>query len=86
MKGKYNIIVACVATGIAISPFLAYRLRPAGFLLDGSLEEWFVSALKGGDGLHVLLWAVIACAVLGLTVGMLLKQILQSADDNNVSN
>jgi hypothetical protein len=83
MKGKYNMILACIAAGIAISPFLAYRFRTTGFLLDGYLEEWFVSALKGGDGSHVLLWTVVACDILGLVVGLLLKQILQSVDDDN---
>jgi hypothetical protein len=83
MKGKNNILIACIASGIAVSPFVAYHFRPASLLFDGSMEEWFVSALRGGSGLYVFIWALIGCAILGTVVGALLKRVLKSMDDSN---
>jgi hypothetical protein len=50
-------------------------------LFDGSLEDWFVSALRGGDGLQAFRWVALACAAFGLIVGLLLKRVIQPTED-----
>ena len=80
-----RIVVACVAFGIAITPFCANRFRPHSPLFDSSLEQWFVSALKGGDAVQVFGLAVLLCAVVGFVVGLLLMKVIQPADNGNGS-
>jgi hypothetical protein len=80
-----RIVVACVAVGIAITPFCANRFRPHSLFFDSSLEQWFVSALKGGDAVQVVALAVLLCAVIGLVVGLLMRKVVQPADTGSTS-
>lgn len=76
-----NIVIACVATGIAAVPFGVYQFRTPSLFFDGSLEDWFVSALKGGDGFQTFRWVTLVCAAFGLIVGLLLKRVIQPPKD-----
>jgi hypothetical protein len=72
-----RIVLACVAFGIAITPFCANRFRPHSLFFDSSLEQWFVSALKGGDDVRLFGLAVLLCAVAGFVIGLLLMKVVQ---------
>jgi hypothetical protein len=75
-----NYVVACVATGIGTAPFYAYRCHPKGFLATVSMENWFVSALRGGEEAKLLLIIAAIGGIFGLTVGLLLKWAMPSSD------
>ena len=77
-----NIVVACVTLGAAASPYCAYQTRPPALFFDSSLEDWLVSALKGGDGSQRFWLVAIACAIVGLVVGLLLKRGISPAKDS----
>jgi hypothetical protein len=82
MTGK-NLIVACTASGIAASPFCAYRTyRPVSHAV-GSFDEWLVSAAIGGDGFPTLRTAIIAGACFGFLVGLLLMQLMGPSSRKN---
>jgi hypothetical protein len=82
MKGG-NILVAGVAFGIGITPYCAHHFRPRGWFLDVPLEQWVVSALKGGETLRVFVLVALLCALVGLLVGMLLAKVIQPAAKGN---
>ena len=79
MKGN-NLIVACVVSGVATSPFCAYRNHLSGLLSGGSFDEWFVVSLASGDGFQAFRFALITCAVFGFIVGLLVKLVFGPVD------
>jgi hypothetical protein len=79
MKGN-NILVASLATGIATAPFLAFHLRPADPPDNGSLDDWLVAALSGGNCWKGFLLTFVVCAVVGLLVGMVLKSFVRKVN------
>jgi len=76
-----NVVVACVTLGVAAAPFCAYKTRSQTFFFDSSLEDLLVSALKGENGSQTFWFIAIACAVVGFIVGLLLKRVVQPAED-----
>ena len=79
MKGN-NLIVACVVSGVATSPFCAYRNHLSGLLSGGSFDEWFVVSVTSGDGFQAFRSALITCAVFGFIVGLLVKLVFGHVD------
>ena len=78
-----RLIVAGVTFGIAVSPYCAHHVRPNRVFFDSSLEEWFVSALKGGDAWPIFRLVVILCAIAGLLIGLLLAKAIRPSDGNS---
>jgi hypothetical protein len=76
-------IVACVLSGIAVMPFVAHHFRPHRLLFNSPLDQWFVSALKGGDDCQVLGLAALLCALGGLLAGMLLTNVMPPTEKND---
>lgn len=79
MKGV-GILVACIASWLAMSPFWAYLLRPRHVAFEGALEDWFVSALRGGTGVYMLYWTTVTCVAIGAVLGCWLRRALLTAD------
>jgi hypothetical protein len=78
-----GLIVAGVTSGIAVSPYCAHHFRPNPLLFDSSLEEWFVSALKGEEALQIFGLVVILCAIAGFFISLLLTKMIQPSDGGN---
>ena len=76
MRGN-SFIVACVAAAVWPSPFCAYRIRPPGFHVERSLEEWFAYLLSNADCHQALRISIATCAVFGFIAGVAVRQFLE---------
>lgn len=83
MTGK-NLVVACIASGIAASPFCAYQSYCRRAHVVGSFDDWLVTAVLGGEGSVMLRASLIAGVCFGIVVGLLFKQLVSSKPGDNV--
>jgi hypothetical protein len=66
--------------GSAFVPYLSWYFRPSRFIFDSSVDEWFLSALKGEDALPVVTLAAVPCIVAGVLLCLLLAKMFQPGD------
>jgi hypothetical protein len=78
-----GVIVAGVTSGIAVSPYCAHYFLANRAFFKSSVEQWFVSTLKGDDALRIFGAVVLLCAIAGLLIGLLLAKVIQPSDGSN---
>jgi hypothetical protein len=75
-----NFVIAGVTTGIAVTPYCAHHFRPNRFPFDISLEQWFISGMKGEDARPVFLLVTALCALGGSLLGLFLAKVIRPSE------